>query len=380
MIELTLMNVFVSSVLLLFSFYALARLVDAFFVETLEIISKKLKLSSDIAGATFMAVGSSAPELFVSILALFQEGSGQSLGAGTIVGSAIFNILVIIGASALFKRAILTWQPVIRDLVFYIVAILVLLFTFIDGEITFLDSLVYVGLYVMYLLSFSWWKKLFPYTVKGDDEGLLEDVVNSEYAIIKKKPWAINTALDKFLSYLFFDLEKREHMYLANFCIAIILLAGLSHIMVESAVELAHFMGISEVVIGLTILAAGTSIPDLLSSVAVAKKGKGDMAISNAVGSNIFDIAIGLGVPWLIITAFRGETIPVLTENLSSSIVLLFATVVALLFLLIVKRWEIGRYAGVLLIASYVFYLLTQIGLLSFTLCLNVGSGVCFGL
>lgn len=374
------MEILTATFLLLFSFYALARLVDAFFVETLEIISKKLKLSSDIAGATFMAVGSSAPELFVSVLALFQEGSGQSLGAGTIVGSAIFNILVIIGASALFKRAVLTWQPVIRDLVFYIFAIVILLFTFIDGEITFVDSLMYVGLYVLYLLSFSWWKKVFPYKVKGDDEGLLEDVVNSEYAAIKKKPWSISSALDKTLSFFFFDLEKRENLYVANFLVAVAFLAGLSHVMVESAVEVAHFMGVSEVIIGLTILAAGTSIPDLLSSVAVAKKGKGDMAISNAVGSNIFDIAVGLGVPWLIITAYRGENVPVLTENLSSSIVLLFATVIALLFLLLVKRWEIGRYAGVLLIASYVFYLLTQIGLLSFSLCINIGSGFCFGL
>lgn len=374
------MTVITSMLLLLFSFYALARLVDAFFVETLEIISKKLKLSSDIAGATFMAVGSSAPELFVSILALFKAGEGQSLGAGTIVGSAIFNILVIIGASALFKRAILTWQPVIRDLIFYVFCILLLLYTFIDGEITFVDSLMYLGVYVLYLASFYFWKKLFPYTVKGDDEGLLEDVVESEYAAIKKKPWTATSALDKVLSFFFFDLEKREELFFVNFLISVAFLAGLSHLMVESAVEVAHFLGISEVVIGLTILAAGTSIPDLLSSVAVAKKGKGDMAISNAVGSNIFDIAIGLGLPWLFVTGVQGRTVPVLTENLSSSIVLLFATVVALLFLLIVKRWEIGRYAGVLLIASYVFYVLTQIGLVSFTLCLNIGSGFCFGL
>jgi len=366
-------------ILLLFTFYALARVVDVFFVETLEIISKRLKLSSDIAGATFMAVGSSAPELFVSFLALFKVAeSAQSIGAGTIVGSAIFNILVIIGVSALFRQALLTWQPVVRDLIFYSVIILVLLLTFMDGYITLGDALIFVGFYVVYLLSFGLWKKLFPYETKGDKQHEYDENGESEQDKVRKADLNWKNAFDKLLALVFVDLKKKPNWYLVNFVIAIIMLGVLSHYMVESAVEIAHYMGISEVIISLTILAAGTSVPDLLSSINVAKKGRGDMAIANAVGSNIFDIAIGLGLPWVIVLLYRQKQIAVATENLYSSVVLLFATVFALLFLLLMKKWEMGRYAGILLVGAYIFYVLSQIGIIELNICFNVYGHHCF--
>lgn len=356
--------------LLLLTFYLLAQVVEDYFVETLEIISKRLKLSSDIAGATFMAVGSSAPELFVSVLALFRVQEQQSMGAGTIVGSAIFNILVIIGASALVKRAVLTWQPVIRDLVFYVVCILLLLFTFRDGVITLSDALMYIGLYVVYLFSFSFWKKLVPYEIAADNHIVDEpDDDETGQHNIRQSKWTWKNALAKLLSLFFADLKKRPKLLFFNFGMSIVFLALLSHFMVESAVEVAHTFGVPEVIIALTILAAGTSVPDLMSSIIVARRGQGDMAIANAVGSNIFDIALGLGLPWLFIILWRGESVQVVTENLESSIILLFATVIALLFLLIVRRWAIGRYAGVLLIGSYLWYLFSQIGWISWEVC-----------
>ena len=357
--------------ILILTFYLLAQVVEIYFVETLEIISKQLKLSSDIAGATFMAVGSSAPELFVSILALFRVQDQQAMGAGTIVGSAIFNILVIIGASALVKRAVLTWQPVIRDLIFYVFCILLLLFTFRDGTITLLDALLYLVVYVIYLLSFSFWKKLVPYEITADDAVAHESAahIESPQQEIRQSKWTWKTAPNKLLSIFFADLQQRPNLLFLNFGMSIIFLAVLSHFMVESAVHVAQSFGIPEVIIALTILAVGTSVPDLMSSIIVARKGQGDMAIANAVGSNIFDIAIGLGLPWIFIILWRGESVQVVTENLESSIVLLFATVVALLFLLIVRRWEIGRYAGALLIAAYLWYLFSQIGWVSWEVC-----------
>ncbi|KAA3664761.1 MAG: hypothetical protein DWQ04_04060 [Chloroflexi bacterium] len=356
---------------LILTFYLLAQVVEVYFVETLEIISKRLKLSSDIAGATFMAVGSSAPELFISILALFRVQEQQAMGAGTIVGSAIFNILVIIGASALVKRAVLTWQPVIRDLVFYVVCILLLLFTFRDGTITLFDALLYIALYVVYLFSFSFWKKLVPYEIVADNGVVAEQAEHeaSHQQEIRQSKWTWKNAFNKILSLFFADLKKRPKLLFLNFGMSIVFLALLSHFMVESAVHVANSFGVPEVIIALTILAAGTSVPDLMSSMIVARRGQGDMAIANAVGSNIFDIALGLGLPWLFIILWRGESVQVVTENLESSIILLFATVVALLFLLIVRRWAIGRYAGVLLIGSYLWYLFSQIGWISWQVC-----------
>ena len=102
---------------MLLSFYLLAEVCEKYFVESLEKISIQLNLSRDAAGATLMAVGSSAPELFVSLMALFKPGE-EAMGAGTIVGSAIFNILVIIGASVAVRKATVLWQPVIRDMLF----------------------------------------------------------------------------------------------------------------------------------------------------------------------------------------------------------------------------------------------------------------------
>jgi len=356
---------------LVLTFYLLALVVENYFVETLEIISKRLKLSSDIAGATFMAVGSSAPELFVAILALFRVQEQQSMGAGTIVGSAIFNILVIIGASALVKQAVLTWQPVIRDLVFYILCILLLLFTFRDGTITLSDALLYLALYIVYLFSFGFWKKLMPYEIIADNVMAADqaDLDISHQHEIRQSKWTLKTAPNKILSLFFADLKKRPQLLFLNFGVSIIFLAILSHFMVEFAVDIAHSLGLPEVIIALTILAAGTSIPDLMSSIIVARKGQGDMAIANAVGSNIFDIAIGLGLPWIFIILWRGESVQVVTENLDSSIFLLFATVVALLFLLIVRRWEIGRYAGMLLIGAYLWYIFSQIGWITWQVC-----------
>jgi len=356
---------------LVLTFYLLALVVENYFVETLEIISKRLKLSSDIAGATFMAVGSSAPELFIAILALFRVQEQQSIGAGTIVGSAIFNILVIIGASALVKRAVLTWQPVIRDLVFYVLCILLLLFTFRDGTITLTDALMYLALYVIYLFSFGFWKKLVPYEIIADN-AIADDHADLEVnhqQEVRQSPWTWKNAPNKLLSFFFADLKERPQMLFLNFGMSIIFLAILSHFMVEFAVDIAHSFGLPEVIIALTILAVGTSVPDLMSSIIVARKGQGDMAIANAVGSNIFDIAIGLGLPWIFVILWRGESVQVVTENLNSSIVLLFATVIALLFLLIVRRWEIGRYAGMLLIAAYLWYILSQIGWISWQVC-----------
>ncbi|MDX1475727.1 MAG: hypothetical protein R3309_16255, partial [Reinekea sp.] len=197
----------------------------------------------------------------------------------------------------------------------------------------------------------------------------VDDQGESHQHEIRQSPWTWKNALNKLLSLFFADLKKRPQLLFLNFGISIVFLAVLSHFMVESAVHIAHSIGLPEVIIALTILAAGTSIPDLMSSIIVARKGQGDMAIANAVGSNLFDIAIGLGLPWIFVILWRRESVLVVTENLESSIVLLFATVVALMFLLITRRWAIGRFAGVLLIGAYLWYLFTQIGWISWQVC-----------
>ncbi len=334
---------------LLLSFYLLAVICDEFFVPSLDRISGKLKLNSDVAGATLMAVGSSAPEFFTSLFAVFRSGGIEDVGVGTIVGSAIFNILVIIGASALFKSVKLTWQPVLRDTLFYVLTIILLLFVFWDGKVVMFESLLFVFTYGVYIVTVLYWKKLFPYR-DVDPIDLLEK---------GEKRNAVAKMSRRLLCCVIPDVKMYKRLYFLTFVISIGWIAGLSYALVESVVIIADFFHVNPTFLALTVLAAGTSIPDLLSSVIVAKEGRGGMAVSNAVGSNIFDILFGLGVPWLIMLTFHSQSfVPVGTENLLGSVFLLFATVVAILFLLIVRNWRIGQRSGLVLIGLYLLFII----------------------
>lgn len=147
------------------AFYLLAVLTEEFFVPAIDILAKKLRLSSDASGATLLAMGSSAPEFFTSLFAVLGvAGSTHAdVGAGTIVGSAIFNVLVIVGAAAMFKAVKLQWKPVIRDQAFYVITILMLLWAFWDGRIVLLEALSFVLAYGVYVFLVAKWRTWFDY-------------------------------------------------------------------------------------------------------------------------------------------------------------------------------------------------------------------------
>jgi K+-dependent Na+/Ca+ exchanger-like protein len=338
--------------ILLGIFYTLAILCDEYFVPSLDLIAKKWRISSDVAGATLMAVGSSAPELFTSLFAVIRPGDTANVGAGTIVGSAIFNILVIIGASALYRGARLNWQPVVRDMLFYVASILLLLLAFWDGKIVLGEALGFVGVYIVYIVAVVHWHKILPHKDVDPIEVLEEG---------ERNIGGLHALVRRALSYVIPNCQKNERVYWGTFTVSIVFLAGLSYLLVESAVYIATSLRINPTIVALTVLAIGTSIPDLFSSLIVARQGRGDMAVSNAVGSNIFDILFGLGFPWILILLLRGGSINVHTENLISSVLLLFATVISLMFILIVRNWWLGRRAGFVLIAAYIAYLFYMI-------------------
>lgn len=356
--------IFISIIGLIFVFYLLAKICDQYFVESLDMIANKLRLSEDVTGATFMAIGSSAPELFTAIIALTKVGA-EEVGAGTIVGSAIFNVLVIVGASAVVATAYLKWKPVIRDLLFYIFAILILLFTFQDGSITLSESFLYIVGYIFYLVLLRKWSHWFPISLDKNELMEIHDYFEEKEekrtilhrGIFSRFTYFIEWVLKK----LFPNLNKNPEKYLVSFFTSIVCIAVLSWILVELAVYTADTLHIPKVIIALTILAGGTSVPDLLSSMIVARKGRGDMAVSNAVGSNTFDIFVGLGVPWFVYILLTGNSIVVGTENLLASIFLLFFTVIALLFLLILQKFKIGSKSGYILLLLYGGYILYAI-------------------
>lgn len=139
-----------------YMFVALAVVCDEFFVPSLDVIIEKLGIPDDVAGATFMAAGGSAPELFTSVIGVFV--SFDDVGIGTIVGSAVFNILFVIGMCALFSKTILslTWWPLFRDCTFYSISLIALVLFFMDNLIVWWEAALLLLLYAAYVSFMRW--------------------------------------------------------------------------------------------------------------------------------------------------------------------------------------------------------------------------------
>ncbi len=284
-----------------------------------------------------MALGSSAPELSISLIALFKVGEHAELGTGNIVGSAIFQFLVIIGAVALVKEVNLNWKPFLRDMIFYTIAVMLLIFFLFDGIIQLHEPIIFLSVYVAYVFLVINSKKILRYkdTVKNPPEG--------------KDPRAIMTKVAK------------NHPYLI-FLISVAAIGIVSWFLVESAINIAHITGVPEVIIAILIVAAGNSIPDLLSSIKAAREAMPDMAVSNAVGSNNFDIMFGLGFPWLIALFITQNPIVIARENLFNTALILFGTVILTFIILLIKKWRLTKSTGYLLLGSYAVYVIIIIG------------------
>lgn len=135
-----------------YMFLALSVACDEFFIPALAVITEKLNISEDVAGATFMAAGGSMPELCTSFIGVF-VAPNSNVGFGTIVGSAVFNVLFVIGMCAVFSKEILrlTWWPLFRDCMFYSIALIILIAFFLNGEIEWWESLILIVTYVVYV-------------------------------------------------------------------------------------------------------------------------------------------------------------------------------------------------------------------------------------
>lgn len=486
-----------------FMFLGIAIVCDDFFVASLEKICEVLRLSDDVAGATFMAAGSSAPELASSAMALINPNAGSEIGVGTIVGSAIFNILIIIGATVIAtgNTLQLDWKPVTRDCFFYAAAIGGIVGTFAGGRVDWWEGGVYVAFYATYIVTMMYnvrlmrwldsfersdtvrsfkarlsfrsarsealeeqrserieqyraertrespsdgprtakalWGKIRDDIVKvpkhnfanvvlatakdwkakqavivhaggapggsaeGDadahvltptmtpghirayrseavkaakllaardkamheraaaiaraiEEGSIAD--ESEAASVgfpeipddnseddSSSPWSVPEDKKEWPMwaislpwYAAFQLTippcgdpKWEKWYVVSFAMSILWIGFITHWMVEWCVRIGCILGVPSVVMGTTVLAAGTSIPDALSSIAVARDGLADMAVANAVGSNVFDIWLGLGLPWLLYLSWQTPNyILVNTDELIPSSIILAGVLV----------------------------------------------------
>ncbi|XP_018618973.2 sodium/potassium/calcium exchanger 1 isoform X1 [Scleropages formosus] len=529
---------------MVYMFVSLAIVCDEFFVPALGVITDKLEISDDVAGATFMAAGGSAPELFTSLIGVFISHS--NVGIGTIVGSAVFNILFVIGMCALFSREILhlTWWPLFRDVSFYILDLIMLIIFFLDNTILWWESILLILGYMSYVyfmkynvqLEYAFKTQLnkhknivkvialeepekdgggspgdanppenpddknrlklkpalqrggssaslhnstmrntifqlmihtldplgevkfkdkaeilnnmargkveskargkaedgagkseHPNTVQGsapaepstsqppakeeekkgqkekgkeaagkegggsdssgssgddssDDDS--DDSDDSDEDEEDEKETEEPLSLEwpdtwrKQATYLFLlpvvfplwltvpdvrNLASRKY-FVMTFLGSIIWIAVFSYLMVWWAHQVGETVGISEEIMGLTILAAGTSIPDLITSVIVARKGLGDMAVSSSVGSNIFDITVGLPVPWLMYSFLHNlAPVTVSSNGLFCAIVLLFLMLLFVIISIAFCKWKMNKILGLTMFCLYFVFLVLSV-------------------
>ncbi|XP_062516901.1 sodium/potassium/calcium exchanger 2-like [Corticium candelabrum] len=591
----------------IYVFVALAIVCDEFFVPALNVITVKLNLRKDVAGATFMAAGGSAPELFTSLFGVFIANT--NVGFGTIVGSAVFNVLFVIGMCAVVSKSVLnlSWWPLFRDCLFYSVALALLIGFYSDSEIELHEAAVLCVMYVLYVVFMVFngvierWVKskvrsdlvqpmdrnklrdttfgqvchqkdglgsqmflkgcgvfrqgavhLMLYALdplaKASHEGhnrrlaelaslqvtprvtsatsttdcrdqltytqqddnltshpshltpklsetsnitlpgtpftsepcdfettasystlspdqeknesqssvthlnneartgnaqqlpiqtqIVGDTVNSfvdfqvPQVTIERPPddtrsmsaWSKTSSLSVASNHvnmnetrdevternmenenenseegndedeepldvrwpktfrrrvmyillvpivlpLYFTLpdvrhENKRRFYPWTFIGSTGWIAAYSYLMVWWANQVGETIGISPEVMGLTFLAAGTSIPDLITSVIVARQGHGDMAVSSSIGSNMFDVTVGLPIPWLLAILIRDEPVDVVSKGLFCSISLLFGMLVILVISIIICRWRMNRTFGIVMFVFYFIFLSVSI-------------------
>ena len=308
------MEMLIQLALLVLGFVLLVKGAD-WFVDGAASIAAKLGIPQLVIGLTIVAMGTSAPEAAVSLTAAFHGNA--DITSGNVVGSNIMNVLVILGLAAMICPMKVAKLTAFVDIPVTLVMSLVLFGLGVDGSISRLDAAILLVVFIGYL------SYLFLMTKKGLISGESEE----EVAKIQSVPKAL----------LFTALG-----------LALIIVG--SSLAVDAASAIAKMLGLSERFIGLTIVALGTSLPELFTSVAAAIKKNPDMAIGNIVGSNIFNILFIVGLSGMVIpvpfaSAFRFDT-------------LVATATMLLLFLLSLPKRRLGRVAGFILLAGYIAYFL----------------------
>jgi K+-dependent Na+/Ca+ exchanger-like protein len=347
------MDILASAILLLLAFVAIGIVTERYFIPSLEHIAGWLGLSDNVAGATLLAFGSSAPELFTALLTIVLAQSEPSFGVGSIIGSALFQILVVVGFAAAVKTSYLHWGPVIRDGAVYAIAV-ILLFMFVqDGRLTAWEAATLVGSYVLYLLILL----LGPRFEPREEQRRIQRRTANERRRASNASGPVSRWLRLVLAALPTPPD-RLRWAAPVFLLSLMGIGAASWVLVRSGVDIARSLSIDPTIVALTIIAGGTSAPELVSSAIVARRGQGDMAIANALGSNSFDIFVSLGMPVLIATLIYGDIEDVGGPNITSSTILLLATLIMVVGLLAVQRFKASRPFGIVLVLCYVLYVI----------------------
>ena len=281
-------------------------------------VAEKLKMPQIVIGLTIVAMGTSMPEFCVSLVSALKGTT--DLAVGNIVGSNIFNTLLIVGVSAWVAPMTILKSTVRKDIPFALFASVVLLIMCLDGNISRLDAGILFVLFLVFM-----YVTLKGAKTKEDDTTAKTDSIEDN-----KKP------MTAWLSIVWI-------------IVGLACLIGGSNLFVEGATKVAEHIGVSEAVIGLTIVAGGTSLPELATSVVSARKGNSGIAIGNVLGSNVFNILAILGVTG-VITPMHLQGITML--DLSMMVV---STLLVWLFSF--TKYKIARWEGIVLTIVFIGYM-----------------------
>lgn len=449
---------------------ALNTVCDVYFAGSIDLLCDAWDLTPDVAGATWMAAGGSAPEFFTSLVGA--TIAQNDIGFGTIVGSAVFNVLFVIGLCGYVAKGNidLTWWPLFRDCSYYITSLAVLATFVSDQVVEAWEAGVLFAMYICYV-AFMFVNRplnVWAYELTGTplNKELREYVQEKRAAsgkvepenVTEAEPETVETSVamtrpdeppkpakDNFMEHdkvvvkstpdededhepedlasgkladkipgkedskgasmedvedddddddepddfmerpegmvsliiwvlclpvyipIYYTLpwpRKGQKLYMVSFGLSLLWIGSFAFLLVWWTEIVAAIIGIPTIISGLTFLAAATSIPDAVSSMAVARKGQADMAVSSSVGSNIFDILVGLPIPWLIKHAIEsssdgwpGVTIrsPYLMFYTCLLLGMVFGTVVSIM----ISGWKLSKFLGGCMAVLYIVFIVT---------------------
>ena len=415
-----------------YMFGLLAVVCDNYFVLSLYHICSRLRMAKDVAGATFMAIGSSAPTLFIAVVSIFLTDNAGDVGLGTVVGSTIFNTLFIVAICAMAAStplSVSTW-PLMRDTFVYTMGTFTLVFTVRDRRVFWWEAIIFVYIYIFYIVVMYFNRplsKLFyrltnsasqkyeivkdeleqssadflaspkntekqqksnmklkeqrdlekerlfeqhqPTDISEDDTytAELEQFENKQQSplrvpegVANKITWVLGFPVF-FLFYITIPpccKKQWAEWYLVTFSMSVLWMGLLSYVLVWMVCIIGYTFDIPDCIMGMTFLAAGSSIPDVMASVIVVRQGSADMAISNAIGSNVFDM-LCLGVPWLMKTAVLDPGAPVLiqSQSIMVSAMLLIGSIVFTVIAIHLNDWKLDFKLGIVFLLVYIVFI-----------------------
>ena len=298
--------------ILLIGFVILIKGAD-FLIDGASSLAKKMSISEIAIGLTIVAFGTSAPELIVNIFA--SVGGHHEITFGNILGSNIFNILMVLGVAGLISTIVVQRNTILKEIPFLLVAtILVFVLALWNSDLSFFDGIILIAFLTIF----------FIYVI----------------VFLKAKP--------------LLGSDIKEHSYFVTLIMMFFGIIGLffgGKLVVDNAVKIALHFDVSEKFIGLTIVALGTSLPELVTSIIAIKKGRNDLAIGNVIGSNLFNILLVLGVSSLIAPIHYDVTLNI------DFIFLCVITIMLFTSMFVGKKHKLTKIEAALFVFLYLVYL-----------------------